>query len=116
MKILVNFKEEKKEVYSSVLYTIWELVLDLINAGDRLPLGAPALMISPRGVNVGMVDLVKKRDDKYKISSEELKISRIDIAIPEMTNSSADYWMQTGKGFAIDVEKTDMELRAPFPW
>ncbi|XP_022892356.1 oil body-associated protein 2A-like isoform X1 [Olea europaea var. sylvestris] len=86
-----------------------------VDRGDRLPLGAPALMISPQGVNVGMVDLVKKRDDKYKISSEELKISRIDIAIPEMTNSSADYWMQTGKGFAIDVEKTDMELRAPFP-
>ncbi|CAI9760140.1 unnamed protein product [Fraxinus pennsylvanica] len=86
-----------------------------VDRGDRLPLGAPALMMSPQGVNVGMVDLVKKMDDNYRISSEELKISRMDIAIPEMTNSYADYWMQTGKGFAVDVEKTYMVLRAPFP-
>ncbi|KAL2473714.1 hypothetical protein Fot_49450 [Forsythia ovata] len=86
-----------------------------VDRGDRVPLGAPALMMSPQGVNVGMVDLVEKRDNKYNISCEEMKKSRIDIEIPEMTNSYADYWMQTGKGFAIDVENTDMKLRAPFP-
>ncbi|CAI9782900.1 unnamed protein product [Fraxinus pennsylvanica] len=85
-----------------------------VDRGDRLPLGAPALMMSPQGVNMGMVDLVKKRDDNYRISAEELKISKIDIAIPEMTNSYADYWMQTGKGFAVDVEKTDMLLEEVF--
>ncbi|PHT55827.1 hypothetical protein CQW23_04313 [Capsicum baccatum] len=86
--------------------------------GDRLPLGAPALMMSPQGVNLGMVapELVKKRDERYGISSKDLEEKRVDIAGPETTmNPYANYWMQTGKGFAIDVELTDMKKTAPFP-
>ncbi|KAK8629305.1 hypothetical protein V6N13_078150 [Hibiscus sabdariffa] len=88
-----------------------------VDRGDKLPLGAPALMMSPQGVNLGKVDpeLVKKRDDKYKISTEELKESRVEIEEPEWINPQADYWKQHGKGFAIDIEKTEMKLRAPFP-
>ncbi|KAJ8458622.1 hypothetical protein OPV22_031548 [Ensete ventricosum] len=88
-----------------------------VDRGDRLPLGAPALMMSPQGVNLGMVhpDLVKKRDDKYRFSSEELKESRLGVEVPESTNPNADYWMKHGTGFAIDVVETVMKLRAPFP-
>lgn len=87
-------------------------------SGDRVPLGAPALMMSPQGVNLGMVapELVKKRDEKYGISSKDLEKTRMDIAGPETSmNPYANYWMQTGKGFAIDVELTDMKKTAPFP-
>ncbi|KAL6544890.1 Oil body-associated protein 2A [Orobanche minor] len=85
--------------------------------GDRLPVGPPSLMMSPQAVNMGMVrpDLVKKRDDKYNMSSEAMRASRIEIPEPEWINPQADYWKQHGKGFAVDVETTDMKKCAPFP-
>lgn len=74
-------------------------------------------MMSPQGVNLGKVDpeLVQKRDSKYNISSEAMKNSRVEIEEPEWINPQADYWKQHGKGFAIDVERTQMKTTAPFP-
>ncbi|KAL6546459.1 hypothetical protein OROMI_022180 [Orobanche minor] len=89
-----------------------------VDRGDRVPLGAPALMVSPQGVNLGMItaELIQKRDEKYDISSDELAIKRMDIAVPEtITPIYVDYWMRTGKGFAVDVEQTEMKSRTPFP-
>ncbi|KAL4382124.1 hypothetical protein AHAS_Ahas04G0202100 [Arachis hypogaea] len=49
----------------------------IIGAGDRVPLGAPALMISPQpqGVKPRLVrpDLVHQRDAKYHVSSDSYK-------------------------------------------
>ncbi|KAL0398412.1 UNVERIFIED_CONTAM: Oil body-associated protein 2A [Sesamum radiatum] len=88
-----------------------------VDRGDRLPLGAPALMMSPQGVNMGMInpELIEKRDLKHKISSDELRKTRTDIPVPEPTSPYPNYWMQTGKGFAIDVQSTEMKSRTPFP-
>lgn len=90
-----------------------------VDRGDRVPLGTPALMMSPQGVNAGQVrpDLLKSRDDKYKMySSEELKESRLEIEEPEWLNPNADYWKQHGKGFALDVLEMDMKcMSTPFP-
>ncbi|XP_010916343.1 oil body-associated protein 2B [Elaeis guineensis] len=88
-----------------------------VDRGDRLPMGAPGLMMSPQGVSLGSVrpDLVKSRDDRYKISSEELKESRLEMEEPEWIHPNADYWKQNGKGFAVDVVETEMKRRAPFP-
>ncbi|CAL9015751.1 unnamed protein product [Prunus brigantina] len=88
-----------------------------VDRGDRLPLGAPALMMSPQAVNLGMVkpELVQKRDDKYNISTDALRVSRVEIAEPEWSNPQADYWKQHGKGFVIDVKHTEMKKIAPFP-
>ena len=85
--------------------------------GDRLPLGAPALMMSPQEAELGIIkiDLVKKRDDKYKMSTDALKKSRASLVQPESMNRMADYWKHSGKGFAIDVEETQMKTTAPFP-
>ncbi|KAG9448148.1 hypothetical protein H6P81_014276 [Aristolochia fimbriata] len=85
--------------------------------GDRLPLGPPSLMMSPQGVNMGMIkpELVQKRDEKYKVSSGELRQARMEIPEPEWINPRADHWKTTGKGLAIDVNQTQMKLRAPFP-
>ncbi|KAG8365579.1 hypothetical protein BUALT_Bualt18G0120100 [Buddleja alternifolia] len=84
--------------------------------GDRLPLGVPALMMSPQGAHMVKPDLIQTRDEKYKIFCDELRKSRVDISLPDRTvNTHADYWMETGKGFAIDVENTDMKLITPFP-
>ncbi|KAJ4980584.1 hypothetical protein NE237_031421 [Protea cynaroides] len=88
-----------------------------VDRGDVLPLGAPALMMSPQGVNLGMVkeELLQKRNKKYKVSSEDLIKSRVDIEEPELINKNADYWKNAGKGFAIDIEESDMKRNAPFP-
>lgn len=88
-----------------------------VDRGDRLPLGAPALMMSPQAVNLGMVkpELLQRRDDKYNISSDALKKSRLEIPEPEWLNPNADYWKNSGKGFAIDIEQTEMKTRASFP-
>ncbi|KAI3926612.1 hypothetical protein MKW98_014259 [Papaver atlanticum] len=88
-----------------------------VDRGDVLPLGAPSLMMSPQGVPTGMVkpDLVQKRDEKYNISSEDLKKLRLEIAEPEWINPNADIWKKTGKGFAVDIEKTEMKCTVPFP-
>lgn len=86
-------------------------------SGDVLPVGAPALMMSPQGVSMGTVkpELVQKRDNKYNISTEALRMSRVEIDEPEWINPQADYWKQHGKGFAIDIHPTELKLRAPFP-
>ncbi|KAF8030996.1 hypothetical protein BT93_D0245 [Corymbia citriodora subsp. variegata] len=88
-----------------------------VDRGDKLPLGVPALMMSPQGVNLGMVrpDLVQKRDDKYNISTDALRASRLEINGPEWINPQADYWKQHGKGFAIDIKQTEMKKITPFP-
>ncbi|KAH6826189.1 histone acetyltransferase [Perilla frutescens var. hirtella] len=85
--------------------------------GDKLPMGPPALMMSPQGVNMGSVkpDLIAKRDTKYNISSEAMGKSRIELAEPEWINPQADYWKQHGKGFFVDVEPTEMKKMVPFP-
>ncbi|KAI9127098.1 hypothetical protein K1719_001657 [Acacia pycnantha] len=85
--------------------------------GDKLPMGAPALMMSPQPVIPGIVrpDLLRERDVKYGISHESLQSSRMEIEEPEMISPIADYWKQHGKGFAIDFEETEMKRTAPFP-
>ena len=72
-------------------------------------------MMSPQAVPPGVVKPVMKRDDKYKISTEALRQSRVEIEEPEWINPQADYWKQHGKGFALDIQPTEMKKRAPFP-
>ncbi|KAI7999750.1 Oil body-associated protein 2C [Camellia lanceoleosa] len=85
--------------------------------GDRLPLGPPSLMMSPQPMKLGKVrpHLVEKRDCKYKISVDDLKMSRVEIEEPEWINPQADYWKQHGKGFVVLIEPIEMKKMAPFP-
>ncbi|KAG7532569.1 Oil body-associated protein-like [Arabidopsis thaliana x Arabidopsis arenosa] len=85
--------------------------------GDKLPLGAPSVMMSPQDVNMGKIKpgLLKKRDDEYGISTESLKTSRVGIMGPEKKNPMADYWVHHGKGLAVDIIETEMKKFAPFP-
>ncbi|XP_020106158.1 oil body-associated protein 2B-like [Ananas comosus] len=88
-----------------------------VDRGDRLPLGAPALMMSPQAVDLGKVrpELVRRRDEKLGISTEDLRESRVEMEEPEWINPNADYWKQHGKGFAVDAVPTEMKRTAPFP-
>ncbi|KAL9662213.1 hypothetical protein QQ045_027045 [Rhodiola kirilowii] len=88
-----------------------------IDRGDRLPLGAPSLMMSPQAVDISQVEraMIERRDDKYNISTDALKQGRVEMAEPEWINPNADYWKQAGKGFAIHVEQAQMKTLAQFP-
>lgn len=85
--------------------------------GDRLPLGVPALMMSPQAENLGQIkeDLVKKRDDKYKIPTQEEAKNRVDIEGPETIDPMADHWKKTGKGWVVEAKEVDMILNAGAP-
>uniref|UniRef100_A0ACD5VGN3 Uncharacterized protein n=1 Tax=Avena sativa TaxID=4498 RepID=A0ACD5VGN3_AVESA len=90
-----------------------------VDRGDRLPLGAPALMMSPQAVEPGRVraELVRDRDQRCKVDSSArgLKAERVEMDEPEWINPNADYWRLHGKGFAVDVTATEMKQHAPFP-
>lgn len=88
-----------------------------IDRGDLLPVGEPALMMSPQAEPPGLVKpaLVQERDHKYNISSERLSDLRVHMAGPTFINPNADHWKKHGKGFAIDVVTTEMKKMAPFP-
>lgn len=85
--------------------------------GDRLPFGFPALMMSPQKENLGQIkeELVKARDEKYRISKEEKAQSRLEIEGPERIHPLADQWRKTGKGWAVDAKEVDMILNAGSP-
>ncbi|KAK9085735.1 hypothetical protein Sjap_026146 [Stephania japonica] len=85
--------------------------------GDELPLGVPSLMMSPQSVGSGILnpELVKSRDNRYGIDSDDLKKWRVEIEEPEWINPNADYWKNTGKGFSTEVEETEMTRKAPYP-
>ncbi|XP_076923016.1 oil body-associated protein 2A-like [Bidens hawaiensis] len=103
-----------QDFLQSAVYDSNEPSANLI--GDRLPLGAPALMMSPQIVNMGVIkpELVHVRDNKFKISTEELKKSRANIPVSNPGNARvADYWMHIGKGFAIDIEQSEMKMKEP---
>ncbi|XP_055805288.1 oil body-associated protein 2C-like [Solanum dulcamara] len=85
--------------------------------GDKLPVGPPSLMMSPQAVNLGMVkpELIQKRDNKYNMSTDAIKRTRLEIPEPEWINPEADYWKQHGKCFEIHIEDVEMKKIAPFP-
>ncbi|KAL8214113.1 hypothetical protein R6Q57_003562 [Mikania cordata] len=73
-------------------------------------------MMSPQLEGVGVVkpELVKRRDDNYQISKDDLKKSRIEIPKPEWINPTADHWRQHNKCFEVDVERTEMKIKANY--
>ncbi|XP_022140109.1 oil body-associated protein 2A-like isoform X2 [Momordica charantia] len=77
-----------------------------LDRGDKLPVGAPALMMSPQAESPGKVkaELVGRRDERYKISTAEIAEGRMDVEEAEVEDSEADYWRKhPGKGLAIDI-------------
>lgn len=80
-----------------------------VDRGDPLPLGVPQLMMA--FVKDGQLneDLVRQRDAYYKISSEEKKRQRADIAEPK-DNKGADAWTKSGKAVQVTTTESKMKL------
>uniref|UniRef100_A0A7N0T445 Uncharacterized protein n=1 Tax=Kalanchoe fedtschenkoi TaxID=63787 RepID=A0A7N0T445_KALFE len=89
-----------------------------VDRGDMLPMGPPALMMSPQEHELGQVKriLVENRDSTYNMSRDALTQYRNDIQGPEGgVNRHADHWTRTGEGFVLEVEHTEMKTIVPFP-
>ncbi|KAK1426481.1 hypothetical protein QVD17_15155 [Tagetes erecta] len=84
--------------------------------GDKVPLGMPSLMMPPQSEGAGVVkpEVVRKRDEEYKVSKEDSMKSRIEIPEPEWINPTADYWRQHNKCFEVDVESTEINVRTEY--
>lgn len=88
-----------------------------MRTGDRLPLGPPALMMSPQPVEPGRIpdEMVKKRDAKYDISTSHRAEKRENIESPKPFHPLADRWMTTGKGWAVDLKEVPLSLGGNTP-
>lgn len=87
-------------------------------AGDRLPLGPPALMMSPQQVEPGCIpyELVRQRDAKYDISTVHRAEKReSSIKGPHSFDPLADRWMTTGTGWAVDLKQVPISLGGSTP-
>ncbi|CAF1066138.1 unnamed protein product [Adineta steineri] len=99
-------KEVMKELihtYGKTFHT-WQ-----VDRGDTLPLGVPQLMMA--FVQDGQLndDLLRQRDEYYKVSSEEKKRLRADIEDPKDTKG-ADAWLKSGKAVQITTTESKMKL------
>ncbi|EFJ31989.1 hypothetical protein SELMODRAFT_144613 [Selaginella moellendorffii] len=83
--------------------------------GDRLPMGPPALMMSPQEECPVDSKLVEARDKKYNISTTERAESRRDIAGLSRVDPLADHWKASGKGMVVELKEVDMALPGPYP-
>ncbi|KAM3239373.1 hypothetical protein P3L10_014407 [Capsicum annuum] len=74
-------------------------------------------MMSPQPVDLSIIKIgaVKKRDDKYDISIDAIKVAWADLPEPTHLNPLANYWVKNHKGFAINIEDVEMKKIAPFP-
>ncbi|CAF1430048.1 unnamed protein product [Adineta ricciae] len=80
-----------------------------IDRGDPLPLGVPQLMMAFNQDGQLNPELVRQRDEYYKISAEEKKRSRADIQTPAV-NKDADAWSKSGKAVQVTITESKMKL------
>lgn len=75
-----------------------------------MPLGVPQLMMAFLQDGQVNEDLVRQRDDYYKISSEEKRRLRADIEAPK-ENKGADVWSKSGKAVQLTTSESKVKLR-----
>eukprot|EP00897_Mesotaenium_endlicherianum_P004813 jgi/Mesen1/435/ME001000S10636 len=77
--------------------------------GDKLPMGPPALMMSPQEPPEGQIPagMIHERDLKYGISTSDKKNERASaITGPQGgLDPLADHWVKTGKGWATELKE-----------
>jgi hypothetical protein len=80
-----------------------------VDRGDPLPLGVPQLMMA--FIQDGQLneELVRQRDEYYKISFEEKKRLRADIEDPKDTKG-ADAWSKSGRAVQLTTSESKMKL------
>jgi len=99
-------KEVMKELvntYGKTFHT-WQ-----VDRGDPLPLGVPQLMMAFVADGQLNQDLLRQRDEYYKISSAEKKKQRDDIEEPK-DNKGADAWLKSGKAVQLTTTETKVKL------
>ncbi|CAI7867702.1 unnamed protein product [Closterium sp. NIES-54] len=83
--------------------------------GDPLPLGPPALMVSPQDHPLGRVPrvLVEERDASLGIEMGEKREQRAALVDKEWAatgkDRAADWWMESGKGWVTEMRAVELE-------
>ncbi|CAI6003022.1 unnamed protein product [Closterium sp. NIES-65] len=83
--------------------------------GDPLPLGPPALMLSPQDHPLGRVSraLVEQRDAALWIETGEKREQRAALVDKEWAATGkdrvADWWMESGKGWVTEMRAVELE-------
>ncbi|CAI6010261.1 unnamed protein product [Closterium sp. NIES-65] len=83
--------------------------------GDPLPLGPPALMLSPQDHPLGRVSraLVEQRDAALWIETGEKREQRAALVDKEWAatgkDRAADWWMESGKGWVTEMRAVELE-------
>ncbi|CAF1058452.1 unnamed protein product [Rotaria sordida] len=98
-------KEVMKELintYGKTFHT-WQ-----IDRGDTIPLGVPQLMMAFLQDGQINEDLVRQRDEYYKVSTEDKKRQRTDIEPPKDTHG-ADAWSKSGKAVQLTTSESKMK-------
>lgn len=97
-------KEVMKEIIRTYgkTYHFWQ-----VDRGDKLPLGEPKLMMSFSQDGQCNPNLIKARDDLYKMSTVENIKQRADIETPAILEG-ADGWKK-GKATVLEPKEIDMK-------
>lgn len=80
-------------------------------AGDKLPLGPPALMVSPQAHPNGTIpkDMVESRDKQMSVNTEEKKEARAPFREElkgKPRDACSDWWKHSGE-YCTDATMTD---------
>jgi len=93
---------ELHKTYGKIIHT-WA-----IDTEPDLPLGPPNLMMSAIGDHQLHPDLIKHRDEKLGISTEEKRKYRESYLPPYEKLTGADEWERTGKGLEFSVKEVTL--------
>lgn len=86
--------------------------------GDRLPLGPPALMMSPQAPEIARIpdNMVQARDKYYGFSTAEEAEARTTVTGPEEgIHPLSDNWKNTKMGWATEVNEVPLKLPSGHP-
>jgi len=100
----------EKEVMKDVINTYGKTFHTWQIDKDDLPLGIPQLMMGFTADGQVNENLLKKRDEKYKISAENKRQQRADIPALEKDPMS-DHWMKSGKGIQFEIKESKMRTK-----
>ena len=104
-----RFTVSARQRVGAILNKPLSLLAWQVDRGDPLPLGVPQLMMAFVEDGQASEELVRQRNDYYKISAEEKQRLRADIPEPK-SNNGADAWRRSGKAVQLTTSESKMKF------
>jgi len=103
-------KDVEKEALSHLVNTYGKtLHLWQVEKGDKLPVGAPKVMMVPIKDDQVNWNLIKQRDKDFGLDYKQLQQERKELQYPEV-DPRADAWAKTGKAVYFDVREESIKI------